>query len=74
MLLNVPAPSKATEITAEIQQEIEVTQARLANDGRVLVRASGTEAVIRVMVEATEESLAQSEAQRLAGVVQASIS
>ena len=74
VLLNVPAPSKATEITAEIQQEIEVTQARLANDGRVLVRASGTEAVIRVMVEATDESLAQSEAQRLADVVQASIS
>ena len=74
VLLNVPVPSKSAEITAEIQQEIELTQARLANNGRVLVRASGTEAVIRVMVEATDESLAQSEAQRLAGVVQASIS
>ena len=74
VLLNVSVPSKSAEITAEIQQEIELTHARLANNGRVLVRASGTEAVIRVMVEATEESLAQSEAQRLAGVVQASIS
>ena len=74
VLLNVPVPSKSAEITAEIQQEIELTQARLANNGRVLVRASGTEAVIRVMVEATDESLAQSEAQRLADVVQASIS
>ena len=74
VLLNVPVPSKSAEITAEIQQEIELTHARLANNGRVLVRASGTEAVIRVMVEATEESLAQSEAQRLAGVVRAGIS
>jgi phosphoglucosamine mutase (EC 5.4.2.10) len=40
----------------------------------VLVRASGTEPLIRVMVEATEESLAQSEAERLAEVVRASIS
>ena len=74
VLLNVPVPSKSAEITAEIQQELELTHARLANNGRVLVRASGTEAVIRVMVEATDESLAQSEAQRLADVVQASIS
>ena len=74
VLLNVPVRWKSAEITSEIQQEIELTQARLANNGRVLVRASGTEAVIRVMVEATEESLAQSEAQRLADVVQASIS
>ena len=74
VLLNVSVPSKSAEITAEIQKEIELTQTRLANQGRVLVRASGTEPLIRVMVEATEESLAQSEAERLAEVVRASIS
>ena len=73
VLLNIPVASKSTEITAQIQEEIELTEARLANKGRVLVRASGTEAVIRVMVEATEETLAQSEAQHLAAIVQASI-
>ncbi len=49
VLLNIPVASKSTEITAQIQEEIELTEARLANKGRVLVRASGTEAVIRVV-------------------------
>lgn len=73
VLLNIPVTSKSAEITTQIQEEIELTEARLANTGRVLVRASGTEAVIRVMVEATEETQAQSEAQHLAAIVQASI-
>ena len=73
MLLNIPVTSKSAEITTQIQEEIELTETRLANTGRVLVRASGTEAVIRVMVEATEETQAQSEAQHLAAIVQASI-
>ena len=73
VLLNIPVTSKSAEITTQIQEEIELTEARLANKGRVLVRASGTEAVIRVMVEATEETQAQSEAQHLAAIVQASI-
>ena len=74
VIVNVPVTSKSAEITTQIQEEIELTEARLADKGRVLVRASGTEAVIRVMVEATEETLAQTEAQHLAAIVQASIS
>ncbi len=74
VIVNVPVASKSAEITTQIQEEIELTEARLADQGRVLVRASGTEAVIRVMVEATEETLAQTEAQHLAAIVQASIS
>ena len=43
--------------------------ARLGKRGRVLVRASGTEALIRVMVEAPEEALAQSCAEGLAKII-----
>ena len=40
-----------------IQRLIEAEQRRLADRGRLLVRASGTEPVIRVMVEADDEAL-----------------
>ena len=41
----------------------------MAGEGRVLVRASGTEPLIRVMVEAKTEEIAQSCADRLAALV-----
>jgi phosphoglucosamine mutase len=43
---------------------------RLGDSGRVLLRASGTEALVRVMVEAASDSLAEEVAQQLAEVVQ----
>jgi phosphoglucosamine mutase len=46
----------------------------LGESGRVLLRASGTEALVRVMVEASSDSLAQEVAQQLAEVVQAELS
>jgi phosphoglucosamine mutase len=54
---------------APTQAEIEK---QLGNTGRVLIRASGTEPVVRVMVEAQDAALARSSAQRLAGVIAAS--
>jgi phosphoglucosamine mutase len=48
-------------------------EARLGEDGRVLLRASGTEALIRVMVEAASDSLAQEIASSLAAVVKAEL-
>lgn len=44
-------------------------EAELGERGRVLIRASGTEPLVRVMVEATDASLAQSCAQRLAATL-----
>ena len=46
---------------------------QLAGNGRVLVRASGTEPLLRVMVEAPEEAQAQEIAQRLADHAQAEL-
>lgn len=49
-----------------VQQEVE---AELVGRGRVLIRASGTEPLLRVMVEAQEQALADRCAQRLADAV-----
>jgi phosphoglucosamine mutase len=44
-------------------------QTRLAGRGRVLVRASGTEPLVRVMVEADDQERAAEVADRLAGII-----
>jgi phosphoglucosamine mutase len=48
-------------------------EAALGDGGRVLLRPSGTEPIVRVMVEAATEELAGDVAQRLAGVVRAQL-
>jgi phosphoglucosamine mutase len=52
-----------------VQQAVKAAEARLANQGRVLLRPSGTEPVIRVMVEGQDESLVESVVNELAEVV-----
>ena len=47
-------------------------EAELAGDGRVLIRASGTEPVLRVMVEARDKTVARGFAERLAEAAKAS--
>jgi phosphoglucosamine mutase len=41
----------------------------LGNEGRVVLRASGTEPVIRVMVEAHDEAVTRSSAEEIAAAV-----
>jgi phosphoglucosamine mutase len=53
---------------ADAQQALE---RRLAGKGRVLIRASGTEPVVRVMVEAQDEALARDGAHALADAIRA---
>jgi len=57
-----------------IAAAVKSAEDRLGDSGRVLLRASGTEALVRVMVEAASDSLAQEVAQNLAEVVQAELS
>jgi phosphoglucosamine mutase len=53
--------------------EIAAAEAELGADGRVLVRASGTEALVRVMVEAPTRELAESTATHLSTAVAAKL-
>lgn len=53
----------------QIQQAVTEVEAELADAGRVVLRASGTEPVIRVMVEGEDEKLVQTLAKRLASIV-----
>ena len=41
----------------------------MAGDGRILIRPSGTEALVRVMVEASDAALARSVAEDLANLI-----
>ena len=50
-----------------------MAEAELGSTGRVLLRPSGTEPVVRVMVEATEKDQADAVAARLADVVRAEL-
>ena len=56
-----------------LQGEIAAAAARLGDTGRVLLRQSGTEPLVRVMVEAPTAQLAQEVAEHLAGVVRATL-
>ena len=52
-----------------VAEAVAAAEARLGDTGRVLVRASGTEPLVRVMVEAPEQSLAEEVAAGIAAVV-----
>jgi phosphoglucosamine mutase len=55
----------------KVQQAIRNGEAKLNGTGRVLVRYSGTEPLIRIMVEGQQEQLIRSVADELSGVVRA---
>jgi phosphoglucosamine mutase len=52
-----------------VRAAVEAVERRLGGTGRVVLRASGTEPVIRVMIEAEEQDRAQQAAKELAAVV-----
>ncbi|MDQ1123218.1 phosphoglucosamine mutase [Microbacterium trichothecenolyticum] len=52
-----------------VQEAVAASTAELGESGRVLLRASGTEPLVRVMVEAASEEVARAHADRLAEVV-----
>ncbi len=53
----------------EVRAAVQATEAALAGQGRVLIRPSGTEPVVRVMVEAPSPEEASAVADSLAGVI-----
>jgi phosphoglucosamine mutase len=72
VLLNVRVADKARVAASDaVREAVHAAEAELADDGRVLLRPSGTEHLVRVMVEAPTHELADSVAARLAAIVAA---
>jgi phosphoglucosamine mutase len=64
--------ARADDCTA-LMAAVAEAERELGDSGRVLLRPSGTEPLVRVMVEATSQDLAQRFAERLAAVVTAEL-
>ncbi len=72
VLVNVRVADKAAAVNAaSVTEALSAANAELGERGRVLLRPSGTEPLVRVMVEAPSEEIAQVTAERLAMVVAA---
>ncbi|NCE65197.1 phosphoglucosamine mutase [Pseudoflavonifractor sp. 524-17] len=73
VLINLPVASKEKkeEImeAPALQTAISAQEAALSGEGRILVRPSGTEALLRVMVEAKTQEAAMTHAEKLADVI-----
>ncbi|HEX7891071.1 MAG TPA: phosphoglucosamine mutase [Ramlibacter sp.] len=71
-LINVRlAPGQDWKKNAKLDAECQALQKELDGSGRVLIRPSGTEPVLRVMVEASDAGVARRSAERLAEAVRA---
>ena len=71
VLLNIPVADKEKVLTsAGLKVATKSAESDLGNNGRILIRASGTEQLIRVMVEADTESKANAIAKKLADAVE----
>ncbi|WP_017729229.1 phosphoglucosamine mutase [Halalkalibacterium ligniniphilum] len=74
LLVNVQVTDKnAVMINAKVLEAIEKVEADMQGDGRVLVRPSGTEPLVRVMVEAKTEELCTRYVEEIANVVRAEL-
>ena len=70
VLINVKGVDRTRVDDEVVQAAVKEAEVELGESGRVLLRASGTEPVIRVMVEAAEMGQAQGWAERISRVVE----
>ena len=69
--LNVSAEGNLLFYTdKEIKAVVESAKKALGKEGRIVVRPSGTEPLIRVMAEGSDEALIREQAQAVANVIQ----
>jgi phosphoglucosamine mutase len=69
-LINVKVDANFNcELNGELLAEKKQVETMLGETGRVLIRASGTEPLVRIMVEAKEQAIAQEMAQRIANKI-----
>ncbi|GAA1645251.1 phosphoglucosamine mutase [Microbacterium flavum] len=71
VLINVRGVERSRATDADVAAAVELAQAALGDSGRVLLRPSGTEPMVRVMVEAASQADAQRVAEDLAAIVRA---
>ena len=70
-LVNVPVGRRVDPVAhPQVRRAVSEAEGRLGKRGRVLLRPSGTEPLIRVMVEGEDAALVQALAQELAGAVE----
>jgi phosphoglucosamine mutase len=70
VLVNVEVPDKTTVVSApSVRAAVADAEAELGDSGRILLRPSGTEQLVRVMVEAPDEDTARQVAYRVAARV-----
>jgi phosphoglucosamine mutase len=73
-LINVPvdgsASAKAVAVMDEVERAVVEAEERLGDEGRILLRPSGTEPVVRVMVEHEDESVCREVCAEVARVVE----
>ncbi len=74
VLVNVRTPRRDPQLLEHLAAEVAAAEARLGDRGRVLLRPSGTEPLVRVMVEAPTDAEAHELAEGLAGAVRAATS
>ena len=72
VLVNVKLAGKPDLQAPKVKEAVAAAEADLAGKGRVLLRPSGTEPVVRVMVEGEDRALCQKLADRIAAVVKSS--
>lgn len=70
VLVNVRLPARDPDLLARLGDDVAAAQARLGETGRVLVRPSGTEPLMRVMVEAPTHDQADAVAADLVAAVE----
>jgi phosphoglucosamine mutase len=70
VLRNVAVPRRDPGIVERLRQDVAMAELELAGQGRVLVRPSGTEPLVRVMVEAPTAEQASVVAERLVAAVE----
>ncbi|HUF98582.1 MAG TPA: phosphoglucosamine mutase [Ilumatobacter sp.] len=69
VLINIPVGVRRPDVAALLADEIAASEVELEGVGRVLVRCSGTEPLVRVMVEAPSAEQARTVAETLADAV-----
>ena len=71
VLINLRIAKRVEGVDSIFKSEIEAAEKALGESGRVLVRASGTEPMVRVMVEAPQQEVAEQVAATLADAISA---